>query len=107
MFEVDVCRMNVHIEEITLKADRCMRLSLKDRQTDKGLCSHGSQFHGMPAHLLGAVQIKTNGRGMDEIIENKNCPFFKAVVNPVGDLLISSQKQCSGARRGRQKSSRA
>lgn len=78
-----------------------------DRQTDKGLCSHGSQFHGMPAHLLGAVQIKTNGRGMDEIIENKNCPFFKAVVNPVGDLLISSQKQCSGARRGRQKSSRA
>lgn len=75
-------------------------------QSEKGLCSDGSQLHGTPACLLGAVQTKTNGRGMDEIIENINGPFFKAVVNPVCNLLTSSQKWYSRAERGREKSSR-
>lgn len=90
----------VHIEQITLKADKCMW------QSEKGLCSDGSQLHGTPACLLGAVQTKTKGRGMDEIIENINGPFFKAVVNPVCNLLTSSQKLFSRAGRGREKSSR-
>lgn len=92
MFKADICRINSHIEQITLKADKCMWLSLKDWQSEKGLCSDGSQLHGTPARLLGAVQTKTNGRGMDEIIENINVPFFKAVLNPVCNSLTSSQK---------------
>lgn len=49
-------------------------------------------------------QVKTNGRGMDKRMENKNWPLLKAVVKLVLNLLIASQKGYSNARKGRQKS---
>lgn len=106
MFRVGICRTNVHLGQITLKADKCMWLSLKDCCSGKGLCSHGARFHRTPARSLGAVHIKNNGRGTDKIIKNINWPFFKAVVNPVCNLLISCRKWYSRVRRGGEKSSR-
>ena len=41
---------------------------------------------------------------MDKRIENINWPLLKAVVNPVCNLLILSQKGYSSARQGREKS---
>lgn len=41
---------------------------------------------------------------MDKTTENINWPLLKVVVNPVCNLLISSQKRYSSNRKGREKS---
>lgn len=55
MFRVDICRMNVHIEQITLNIDMCTCLNLNDC-SQRAVCGvMVVSSVGTPARSLGGV----------------------------------------------------